>query len=234
VIASAVYWGLEDFYAPPSEFAERWPFNGVEKVKLGMWFFLASDVMVFGAFLSAAIFIRYDAGWMSWEPLTEALPGLINTFVLITSSFTVILALVAAHRNSRKGLLASLGATILLGFTFLAIKMWEWHHEVFDRGVTLSQNAHGEPIQASVYYVTTGLHGVHVVGASDRHVPVLQGVSGPLSGRRTAGGVLRPLLALRRHRLGVHLPAVLPLLREAEPPLHLTSERVRHWSQRRG
>jgi len=96
---------------------------------------------------------------MSWEPLTEALPGLINTFVLITSSFTVILALVAAHRNSRKGLLASLGATILLGFTFLAIKMWEWHHEVFDRGVTLSQNAHGEPIQASVYYVTTGLHG---------------------------------------------------------------------------
>jgi len=50
VIASAVYWGLEDFYAPPSEFAERWPFNGVEKVKLGMWFFLASDVMVFGAF----------------------------------------------------------------------------------------------------------------------------------------------------------------------------------------
>jgi cytochrome c oxidase subunit I+III len=164
VIASAVYWGLEDFYAPPSEFAERWPFNGVEKVKLGMWFFLASDVMVFGAFLSAAIFIRYNAGWMSWEPLTEALPGLINTFVLITSSFTVILALVAAHRNSRKGLLASLGATILLGFTFLAIKMWEWHHEVFDRGVTLSQNAHGEPIQASIYYVTTGLHGIHVVG----------------------------------------------------------------------
>jgi len=119
--------GLEDFYAPPSEFAERWPFNGVEKVKLGVWFFLASDVIVFGAFLSAAIFVRYNAGWMSWSPLTESLPGLINTFVLITSSFTVILALVA-HRNSRQGLLASLGATIALGFTFLGIKMWEWHH----------------------------------------------------------------------------------------------------------
>jgi cytochrome c oxidase subunit I+III len=163
MIASGVKWGVEDFYAPPSEFAERWPFNGVEKVKLGMWFFLASDVIVFGAFLSAAIFVRYNAGWMTWEPLTESLPGLINTFVLITSSFTVILALVAAHRNSRKGLLASLGATILLSFTFLGIKMWEWHHEVFDRGVMIGSNAHGDPIQASIYYVTTGLHGLHVV-----------------------------------------------------------------------
>jgi cytochrome c oxidase subunit I+III len=163
MISSGVKWGLEDFYAPPSEFAERWPFNGVEKVKLGMWFFLASDVIVFGAFLSAAIFVRYNAGWMTWEPLTESLPGLINTFVLITSSFTVILALVAAHRNSRKGLLASLGATILLSFTFLGIKMWEWHHEVFDRGVMIGSNAHGDPIQASIYYVTTGLHGLHVV-----------------------------------------------------------------------
>ncbi|TKX74918.1 cytochrome C oxidase subunit I [Halorubrum sp. GN11_10-6_MGM] len=163
LLYTGVKWGLEDFYAPPSEFAERWPFNGVEKVKLGMWFFLASDVIVFGAFLSAAIFVRYNAGWMTWSPLTESLPGLINTFVLITSSFTVILALVAARRKSRQGLLATLGATILLGFTFMAIKLWEWNHEIFDRGVTISANAHGDPIQASIYYVTTGLHGIHVL-----------------------------------------------------------------------
>ena len=163
LLYTGVMWGLEDFYAPPTEFAERWPFNGVEKVKLGMWFFLASDVIVFGAFLSAAIFVRYNAGWMTWEPLTESLPGLINTFVLITSSFTVILALVAARRQSRKGLLATLGSTILLGFTFMAIKLWEWNHEIFDRGVTISANAHGDPIQASIYYVTTGLHGIHVL-----------------------------------------------------------------------
>ncbi|QAU12399.1 cytochrome C oxidase subunit I [Halorubrum sp. BOL3-1] len=163
LLYTGVKWGTEDFYAPPTEFAERWPFNGVEKVKLGMWFFLASDVLVFGALLSAAIFIRYNAGWMTWEPLTESLPGLINTFVLITSSFTVILALVAARRKSRQGLLATLGATILLGFTFMSIKLWEWNHEIFDRGVTISANAHGDPIQASIYYVTTGLHGIHVL-----------------------------------------------------------------------
>ncbi|MFC7187440.1 cbb3-type cytochrome c oxidase subunit I [Halorubrum yunnanense] len=163
LLYTGVKWGTEDFYAPPTEFAERWPFNGVEKVKLGMWFFLASDVLVFGALLSAAIFIRYNAGWMTWEPLTDPLPGLINTFVLLTSSFTVILALVAARRKSRQGLLASLGSTILLGFVFMAIKMWEWNHEVFDKGVTISANAHGDPIQASIYYVTTGLHGIHVL-----------------------------------------------------------------------
>ncbi|MBP1923911.1 cytochrome c oxidase subunit I+III [Halorubrum alkaliphilum] len=167
LIWTGVKWGLEDFYAPPSEFAERWPFNGVEKVKLGMWFFLASDVIVFGAFISAAVFIRYNAGWGTWTPIPDSLPGLINTFVLLTSSFTVILALVAAHRKSRKGLLATLGATTLLGFTFLGVKAWEWWTKIYVDGVTLSTVAEGLPytdIQASVYFVTTGLHAVHVIG----------------------------------------------------------------------
>ncbi|MWV65147.1 cytochrome C oxidase subunit I [Halorubrum sp. JWXQ-INN 858] len=158
-------WGAEDFYAPPSEFGERWPFEGVEKVKLGMWFFLASDVIVFGAFISAAVFIRWNAGWMSWEPIPASLPGLINTFVLLTSSFTVILALVAAHRQHRTGLLASIGATMLLGFTFLAVKAWEWWEKIYVDGVYLATVPEGySAIQASVYFVTTGLHAVHVIG----------------------------------------------------------------------
>ena len=160
-------WGMEEFYAPPTEFAERWPFNGVEKVKLGMWFFLASDVIVFGAFISAAVFIRYNAGWGTWTPIPDSLPGLINTFVLLTSSFTVILALVAAHRKSRKGLLATLGATTLLGFTFLAVKAWEWWTKIYVDGVFLGTVAEGNPyspVQASVYFVTTGLHAIHVIG----------------------------------------------------------------------
>ena len=167
LVWTGVKWGIEDFYAPPSEFGERWPFEGVEKVKLGMWFFLASDVIVFGAFISAAVFIRYNAGWGTWTPIPASLPGLINTFVLLTSSFTVILALVAAHRGSRKGLLATLGATTLLGFTFLAVKAWEWWEKIYVDGVTLSHVPEGLPytdIQASVYFVTTGLHAVHVVG----------------------------------------------------------------------
>ena len=158
-------WGMEEFYAPPSEFAERWPFEGIEKVKLGMWFFLASDVIVFGAFISAAVFIRWNAGWGTWTPIPDSLPGLINTFVLLTSSFTVILALVASHRKSRKGLLASIGATTLLGLTFLGVKAWEWWEKLYVDGVYLSVVPEGySAIQASVYFITTGLHAVHVIG----------------------------------------------------------------------
>ena len=163
MLYSGVQWGLEDFYAPPAEVASRWPFDGIEKNKLGMWFFLASDVIVFGAFISAAVFIRVNAGWTSWEPLPAEIPGLINTYVLLTSSFTVILALVYSKRENRRGLLASLGATILLGLTFLGIKGWEWHHEIYEAGITLTQNPHGPPIQSTLYYVTTGLHGIHVI-----------------------------------------------------------------------
>jgi cytochrome c oxidase subunit I+III len=163
LLYSGVKWGIEDFYAPPAAIANRWPFDNIEKNKLGMWFFLGSDVLVFGAFISAAIFIRVNAGWRSWEALPASLPGLINTFVLLTSSFTVVLALVSSRRRNRKGLMASLGATMLLGLTFLAIKGWEWHHEIYDVGITLTQNPHGPPIQATIYYVTTGLHGIHVI-----------------------------------------------------------------------
>ena len=164
LIWSGWKWGMEDFYAPPAEFGERWPFNGVEKVKLGMWFFLASDVIVFGAFISAAVFIRWNAGWGTWTPIPDSLPGLINTFVLLTSSFTVILALVASHRTNRKGLLASIGATTLLGFTFLAVKAWEWWEKLYVDGVYLSVVPEGyTAVQASVYFVTTGLHAVHVI-----------------------------------------------------------------------
>ena len=163
MLYSGVQWGLEDFYAPPAEVASRWPFDGVEKNKLGMWFFLASDVLVFGAFISAAVFIRVNDGWTTWEPLPAEIPGLINTFVLLTSSFTVILALVYSKRQEATKMMASLAATIGLGLTFLSIKAWEWHHEIYDKGITLTQNPHGPDIQSTLYYVTTGLHGIHVV-----------------------------------------------------------------------
>ena len=163
MLYAGIQWGLEDFFAPPAEVASRWPFDGVEKNKLGVWFFLASDVLVFGAFISAAVFIRVNSGWTSWEPLPAEIPGLINTYVLLTSSFTVIMALVYSKRQERGKMLASLAATIGLGLTFLAIKGWEWHHEIYDAGITLTTNPHGPDIQSTLYYVTTGLHGIHVV-----------------------------------------------------------------------
>ena len=155
---SLLRFGQEDFFAPPQAVANRWPFDNIEKNKLGVWFFLASDVVVFGAFLSAYIFIRIAFGWFAWEPVpTDPLPGLINTVVLLTSSFTVILALVAAERRNQKGLIGALSATFLLGFGFLAIKAWEWDYKYAD-GVTVSSG-----VRETVYFGTTGLHGLHVI-----------------------------------------------------------------------
>ncbi|WP_255168090.1 cbb3-type cytochrome c oxidase subunit I [Natrononativus amylolyticus] len=150
--------GRESFHAPEMAIAERWPFEGVGNTKFGVWVFLASDVVVFGAFIGAYLFMRIHAGWDTWSPVPpEAWPGLLNTYILLTSSFTVILALVMAERQNKKGLLATMSATLLLGLSFLGVKAWEWSDKF----------AHGEywfsGLEYSLYYVTTGLHGLHVV-----------------------------------------------------------------------
>jgi len=154
----ALQFGLEEFHAPESPVAARWPFDGVGKTKLGMWVFLASDVMVFGAIVGSYVFARANLGWNAWETVPpSAIPGLVNTFVLLTSSFAVVLALEYARRERQAGVVASLGATLVLGFVFLGIKGWEWSEE-FAHGVYWDSS-----IEASTYFVTTGLHGIHVI-----------------------------------------------------------------------
>ncbi|WP_265112228.1 cbb3-type cytochrome c oxidase subunit I [Halosolutus halophilus] len=150
--------GKEEFNVPEMAIAERWPFGGVDNTKFGVWVFLASDVVVFGAAIGAYIFARIHAGWGTWDPVppsTEA--GLINTYILLTSSFTVILALVMAERENRKGLLGTMVATLLLGLTFLGVKSWEWSYE-FAQGVYWFTELH-----YSIYFVTTGMHALHVI-----------------------------------------------------------------------
>ncbi|WP_049927321.1 cbb3-type cytochrome c oxidase subunit I [Halopiger goleimassiliensis] len=149
--------GVEQFDAPKMPIAERWPFDGIGNTKFGIWVFLASDVVVFGAIIGAYIFMRLHLGWGDWhiETITEA--GLLNTYVLLTSSFTVILALVFAERGNKKGLLASMGATLLLAFTFMGVKAFEY-------GSKISEGEYWwYSIEYSIYYVTTGLHALHVI-----------------------------------------------------------------------
>ncbi|ELZ06086.1 cbb3-type cytochrome c oxidase subunit I [Natrialba asiatica] len=151
-------YGRERFNAPEMAIAERWPFEGIGTTKLGVWFFIASDVLVFGAVIGAYIFMRLHAGWNEFETVPpSATIGLINTYVLLTSSFTVVLALEMAGRKNERGLLVSLGATVLLGLTFLSIKGYEWGQE-FAHGIYWFSE-----LQYSIYFVTTGLHAFHVI-----------------------------------------------------------------------
>ncbi|PGF14471.1 cytochrome C oxidase subunit I [Natrinema sp. CBA1119] len=158
LLGALFQYGREEFNAPDMEIAERWPFEGVGTTKTGVWFFLASDVVVFGAIIGAYIFMRVYSGWneIGVVPPSEII-GLINTYVLLTSSFTVVIALVMAERGNKRGLLASLGTTLLLGLTFLAIKGYEWSQE-FAHGIYWFTD-----LQYSMYFVTTGLHALHVI-----------------------------------------------------------------------
>jgi len=151
-------YGREQFHAPEMEIAERWPFEGVDTTKMGVWFFLASDVVVFGAVIGGYVFMRLSTGWGEIEPVPpSAIVGLINTYVLLTSSFTVVLALTMAERGNKRGLLASLGATLALGLTFLAVKGYEWSQE-FAHDIYWFTD-----LEYSMYFVTTGLHAFHVI-----------------------------------------------------------------------
>ncbi|WP_276274660.1 cbb3-type cytochrome c oxidase subunit I [Haladaptatus sp. QDMS2] len=157
-LAALVYMGLEEFHGPAEPMGERWPFANIENTKLGVWIFLASDVVLFGAFIGSYVFIRVAFGWVEWEPVPhDPIPGLVNTYLLLTSSFSIVLALVAAHKKSRRGLLAALTATFLLGIGFLINKGIEWV-ELFHEGLWLSTN-----VRTSTFFLTTGLHAAHVI-----------------------------------------------------------------------
>ncbi|AXR82374.1 cbb3-type cytochrome c oxidase subunit I [Natrarchaeobaculum sulfurireducens] len=150
--------GVEEFNAPEMAIAERWPFEGVGNTKLGVWVFLASDVIVFGAIIGAYIFMRLHHGWGEWTTVPFASwPGLLNTYVLLTSSFTVILALVFAERQNKKGLLGAMGATLLLALTFMGVKAYEYNYK-FQIGEYWWTS-----VEHSIYFVTTGLHALHVI-----------------------------------------------------------------------
>jgi len=153
-----IEFGYEEFSAPTGPFGESWPFDGVDNGKTGMWVFLASDVVLFGAFIGSYVFIRVAFGWTAWEPVPDdVIPGLMNTYLLLTSSFAVVLALVAAEKNSREGLVASLVVTLLLGIGFLGNKAIEWDH-LHHEGLWLSTS-----VETSTFFLTTGLHAAHVI-----------------------------------------------------------------------
>ncbi len=155
---SLLGFGMESFSVTEPELGERWPFEGIENGKLGVWIFLASDVVLFGAFIGSYVFLRVGYGWTDWQLVPhDPIPGLINTYILLTSSFCIVLALVAAEKNSRWGLIAGLSTTLLLGVGFLVNKGIEWV-ELFHEGIWLSSN-----VQASTFFLTTGLHALHVI-----------------------------------------------------------------------
>ncbi len=128
-------------------------------LRLGMWLFLASEVMMFGGFLASYIIFRTSTPSMVLDQAKlDRTLATINTLILIGSSFTMALAVEASERRQVRKLRGFLLLTIVLGLTFLGIKGLEYSAK-FHHGI-----ASWSSLFFSCYFTLTGLHGVHVLG----------------------------------------------------------------------
>ena len=134
--------------------------TGIPNGKLGIWMFLASEVMLFGGLISAYIILRSGSPDMIIPPreMMGVPLATFNTFVLIFSSVMMVLALAAIQEGDIPRFGRYLGIVIACGFTFLFVKAYEYHHK-WEEGITISNNLFG-----SFYYTLTGLHCLHVIG----------------------------------------------------------------------
>ncbi len=158
-------WGMDDlhdrFTGPPDEEGERWPFHAVPKLKLGMWVFLSSEVVLFGSFLGAYIFIRAaSTTWPAAGSIHDIPLGTFNTMVLVTSGLTMFLAIQAIRNGDQRKLLTWLAVTFVLGSIFMGVKISEWAN-LAGSGFVLGSDP-VTSLAASAYYVIVGLHGAHV------------------------------------------------------------------------
>jgi heme/copper-type cytochrome/quinol oxidase subunit 3 len=131
---------------------------GIPAGKVGVWWFLASEIMMFGGLIASYIVFRLGgSGWHEASAHVSVTLGAVNTLILLTSSLTVVQAFAAAERENAPALRLFLGLTILGGLAFLGIKAIEYTTEI-RAGFTP-----GAGIFWSFYYTMTGLHALHVL-----------------------------------------------------------------------
>ena len=132
--------------------------TGIPNGKLGMWVFLASEVMFFSGLIGAYVVLRSAPGWPGPEGHLSVPIGTINTLLLIGSSVTIVLSLAASERAKIGAVRWWLLATIVLGSLFLVIKGFEYGAK-FSHHIGPSTN-----VFWSSYFALTGFHGLHVLG----------------------------------------------------------------------
>jgi cytochrome c oxidase subunit 3 len=150
-------------------------FDDVEQQReastLGMWVFLTTEVLFFGAlFLGYAIYrSTYTEAFVEASRHLDITLGAVNTAVLLCSSLTMAMAVHEAQAGHQKALIRFLGLTMLLGAAFLAIKFYEYYvkaHEGLIPGMHFTWTGK-TPAQASLfflfYFIMTGMHAVHMI-----------------------------------------------------------------------
>ena len=133
------------------------PDSGLANGKLGIWLFLASEVMLFGALFSTYIILRTGAEEWPHGELSVWL-GAINTVILISSSVTMVMAWAELKLNDFAKSRLYLIATFVLAGIFLVNKYFEYS-EHFHKGEVPAHSTF-----LAIYYTLTGLHGLHILG----------------------------------------------------------------------
>jgi len=135
--------------------------TGIPTGRLAVWWVLASEVVIFGGVLGSYLMHRLGhPEWASSAAVTNTWIGAFNTFVLLTSSFTAVLAHQAAERGAGKQAAKYLLMTIGGAATFIGVKSYEWTTEIL-HGYTITTNGFW-----SFYYTAAGLHALHVIAGA--------------------------------------------------------------------
>jgi cytochrome c oxidase subunit 3 len=140
--------------------------------QLGMWIFLGSESLLFaGLFaLYAAYRFAYPAEFHAASAHANLVIGTINTYILLTSSLTMALAIHATRQGNRRRTVALLGVTIAFGLAFDVLKLVEYAGHLAEGlapGAYYAFDAlpaHGVVLYVTLYYLLTGLHALHVTG----------------------------------------------------------------------
>ena len=135
------------------------PDTGLNNGKIGIWLFLASEVMLFGALFATYILLRVGAPvWPHGREFLTIPHATTNTIVLISSSVTMVMAWASLKRDQFGKFRLYMGLTVLCGVAFLFIKYLEYTHK-FELGLYPKTNTF-----LAIYFTMTALHGLHVVG----------------------------------------------------------------------
>ena len=135
--------------------------TGIPTGRLAIWWVLASEVVIFGGLIGSYLMHRLGhPEWADAAAVTNTMIGATNTFVLLTSSFTAVLAHQAAEHGDGKKAAKYLLFTIGGALTFVCIKAYEWWYEI-SHGYTITANTFW-----SFYYTMAGLHALHVIAGA--------------------------------------------------------------------
>ena len=140
-----------------------------EGMRMGMWLFLFTEVLLFGGlFLVYAVYrFQNSEAFHDGSHRLNWIIGAINTAILLTSSYTVALSIAAIQSGQTKKAKWLLVITIIFALAFLVNKYFEWmgkyHHGLFPGMDEFKELSRGESLFYFLYYFMTGLHGLHVI-----------------------------------------------------------------------